>query len=331
MKFSQNDPKTFFNIDFKLNSLEKMFFHSKSRLSEGFNQGMFNEDFGNVFRARSYDEDDILEIESNNEELSNKLLSAIITRYDFHRAIRRVVDISNDIASDLICYGKACYFAYKTEDDELIIRSCSPYSLFKAFGLTVQYVPKGVRARWDHEDEVIQRELRFLNRSKVLYFRMPYSIATRIQAQNKLLKVIDGQAHSLAHQFMPRPTHENPSPTNYFDFTVWKDKSDEAMLKATKHTGWSARTTFDHTSDFFHCHRLIRFTRLQVELRDHILKELSHQLTRLGQLEDKGFQLELLPTGKLPSIDGLDNLNAKLTAETTSFKSILDYCYGKEG
>ena len=134
------------------------------------------------------------------------------------------------------------------------------------------------------------------------------------------------------HQFgvtdiHPQATHENPNPTNHFDFSVWRDTQEHALYRSTGGTGWNGRK-YDSSkrSDFFDCHRLIRFRRNQLKLRDDILRQLSAELSRVGKGYNAEFTVEISVTDELPSVEHLNELEARLTREEVGFTEIIDYC-----
>lgn len=128
--------------------------------------------------------------------------------------------------------------------------------------------------------------------------------------------------------YFPNATYESPNPRNDFDFRVWNEARDFALYRATRETGWKGRK-FDSVkrSDFFDCHRLIRFRRNQVKFRDQILAQLSDELTRVGKNYKSGFKIVFLPTNELPSVAQFNELEAKLSREEIGFSDVLDFCY----
>lgn len=297
---------------------------------EGFNQQMFDEDFANIFHHSDRHAGDLFELQTNNEELTQRLLGKVKTRYGPCQVDETVREMVEEIARSLIWSGEAFYFLHDDhEKEETHIASYSSKNIFRFAGLTVQYLPKRFERHLDSEDTALGRELRLLDKSKILYFRLPTAMRRMLAAQNSVLASLDKYDGSTPLQFLPQATHENPNPTSDFDFRVWRDTIDLALYSATKTTGWNGRK-YDSKkrSDFFDCHRLIRFRKNQLTLRDQILNQLSGELTRVGQHYRKGFRIRVLTTNILPSVSRLDDLEARLTREEAGFKEVIDYCFG---
>jgi hypothetical protein len=200
--------------------------------------------------------------------------------------------------------------------------------IFKILSIIFQYLPKRVERNWDSDDVELGREIRILDSKRVLFFSWPKYVCKKIRAQNRILKVIDRYAYDRATKHMVQPTHENPNPKNYFNFSVWRDIQDDALFEATKSTGWSGRqSSHPKRSDFFLCHRLIRFRKLQVETCTHILASLSKQLTTIGKLQSPDFQIQISFSDDYPSVSKLNELERRLELEEISFGEVLNYCF----
>lgn len=158
-------------------------------------------------------------------------------------------------------------------------------------------------------------------------FVTPKAIKRMLSLQNRTLAVIDKHQFGVT-QFQPQATHENPNPTNHFDFGIWRDTQDRALYRSTRATGWNGRKyDSSKSSDFFDCHRLIRFRRNQLVLRDDILSQLSVELSRVGKGYNRKFAAEVSGTDELPSVAHLNELEARLTREEVGFTEIIDYCF----
>jgi len=198
----------------------------------------------------------------------------------------------------------------------------------RIFGTHVQWVPKRTETRFDRQDQVLPREIRILDRASLMRFDMPKAIRRILSTQNRILNSLDKHLY-VGTEFLAQATHENPYPTNHFDFNVWNDAQERALYRATRDTGWSGRKyDSSNRSDFFVCHRLIRFRKNQLLLRDDILSQLSGQLSRIGKRFENKFTVEILGTNELPNIERLNELDRKLKREEVGFKEVIDYCYG---
>jgi hypothetical protein len=211
--------------------------------------------------------------------------------------------------------------------EDIRIAPLSEIGVFHFLNIYFQWVPKRRELYRDCSNEVLPRELRILDRAKLIQFIIPNSIRRMLSEQNRILAALDKHQYD-STRFFPRATHENPNPINYFDFRVWKDTQERVLYRSTKHTGWNGRK-YDSSkySDFFSCYRLIRFRRNQLILRDHILNQLGDELTRIGSLYDTNFHIEISPTNVLPKVDELDDLKARLSTEEVSFSEVLNFCY----
>lgn len=327
MKISRKAPTDFMNYELSLNPLEQRLFGPTKRMGN-LNQKMFKDDFRNIFVGSSRRNADIFNISSNNDQIQEKLLGSFISRGRISKGHFDVEGIVEEVTQSLLHYGKAAYFLQDDKHEGSFIRPLPSNTIFKFLGLVFQYVPKHVQHNWDSDDVVLGREIRLMERPRVLLFDWKNTVLKKISAQNRILKTLDRYTYEGASKHIPRPTHENPNPKNYFDFSVWKEAQDDALFMATKLTGWSGRKSSQpNRSDFFICHRLIRFRKLQVELATHILDTLSKQLTAIGKREVADFELKISFSDEFQSVRELENLEHKLESEEVSFREVLDYCY----
>lgn len=288
---------------------------------------MFEEDFASIFKYASRRSGRLFDISSSNEEMTERLLSNVETRYGPHPFDETVREWVEGIAQSLVQFGAAHYFLKDdAKRDDIRIASFGSSGVVHLFGTHIQWVPKRSVRHWDRDDEEVPREIRILDSAKVMRFVMPKAIKRMLSIQNKTLAVIDKHQFGMA-DFQPQATHENPDPTNHFDFSVWRDTQERALYRSTRATGWNGRQ-YDSSkrSDFFVCHRLIRFRRNQLVLRDDILSQLNSELSRVGKGYNAEFTVEISGTDELPSVAHLNALEARLTREEAGFTEIIDYC-----
>lgn len=313
--------------DVHLGLIDRLWIKS-DRERPGFNRRMFDEDFANFFWSMNRRSGNLFDIVSNDEELTQKLLGTIKTRYAPHSVDETIRELVEEIAQSLICFGRAYFFLHDdTEQEKIYLTSFSSHGVARLFGMHIQWVPKRRVRYLDRDDEEFPREIRILDASKVIRFDMPISIKRMLSAQNRTLAVLDKIQFGEA-KFHSQVTHENPIPNNHFDFRVWKDTQERALYRATRKSGWNGRE-YDSTkrSDFFDCRRLIRFRRNQLLLRDDILNQLSGELSRIGKGYKAEFSVEISGTDELPSVSHLNELELRLASEEVGFNEIIDYCY----
>lgn len=303
-------------------------FIKRERQKPDFNRRMFDEDFARLFRSTNSHNRTLFEIVTNDDELMQKLLGNVKTRYapqSVDKTIRKLVE---EIAQSLIWFGKAYFFLHDdTEQEEVHVASISTSGIVSLFGTLIQWVPKRRERDWDRDDEEHHREIRILNAAKIMRFDMPISIKRMLSAQNRTLAVLDKHQSGVT-DFQPHATHENPNPNNNFDFSVWSKTQERALYRATRSTGWNGRKYYSSNhSDFFDCHRLLRFRRNQLLLRDDILKQLSDALSRVGKGYNAEFSVEISGTDELPSVTHLNELEGRLAREEVGFNEIIDSCY----
>ncbi|MTD41177.1 hypothetical protein GIX45_21660 [Erwinia sp. CPCC 100877] len=311
------------------NFIDRFFINLKYK-KPGLNRSMFNEDFARIFCSGSRRTGHLFSIESNDNQLEQKLFGNIKTRHSPYRIDEKICELVEDVAQLLIEFGDAYYFVYDNiEKQEIYITPFRAIGVFRFFNVYCQLVPQRCLKNGNSEVREYPRELRILDRTKVMCFSMPNSIKRMLSEQNRFLSVLDKHLFD-GTDFYPKATHENPNPKNDFDFRVWNDTQERALYRATRETGWNGRK-YDSSkrSDFFVCHRLIRFRRNQLILRDHILKLLGNEFTRVGRQYNAEFHVTILPTDVLPKIDKLDDLEARLLKEEATFSEILDFCYGR--
>lgn len=287
-------------------------FVKRNRESSGINRRMFTEDFSRIFRYSDWHNGSLFKICSSDEELTERLLSNVQTRHGPHPVDETVREWVEDIAQSLVWFGAAHYFLKDdAERDDIHIASFGSNGVAHLLGTHIQWVPKRTARHWDRDDEEAPREIRILNSAKVMCFVIPKTIKRMLSRQNRTLAVIDKHQFRVA-DFQPQATYEDPNPTNHFDFSAWRDTQERALYRSTRVTGWNGRK-YDSSkrSDFFDCHRLIRFRRNQLVLRDDILSQLSAELSRVGKCYNAGFSVEISGTDELPSVAHLNNLEAR--------------------
>lgn len=324
MKVFRAEPMCRYSIhDVHFGFIDRLFVKLE-RERPDFYRRMFDEDFARLFHSINHRSGNLFEIVSNDDELMQKLLGNVKTRYPQRSVDEKIRELVEEIAQSLILFGRAYYFLCDdTDQDEIYIASLSSVGVVRLLGTYMQWVPRRRKRRPGRDDEELPREIRFLDATKVIHFDMPKSVKRMLSAQNKTLTVLDKYRFSLSQAI-----HESPKPTNHFDFRLWSDSQARALYRATRDTGWNGRK-YDSSkrSDFFDCHRLIRFRRNQLKLRDYILNQISGELSRVGKGYNAEFTVEISGTDELPSIIHLNELEAKLASEEVGFNEVIDYCY----
>lgn len=310
------------NIDL----IDKLFL-KQERHEPGSNRRMFNEDFGRLFRSSNSKSDYNFDITSNDMKLLTKLLSNFSTRYkpySIDAAVRKFID---EIAQSLILFGVAYYSLYDNTEEEIHMFSFSSRGIKRLFGSYIQWVPKRVHREMNQYEKELPREIRILEASKIMFFDMPKQIKRMLFMQNRILATIDKHKFE-AVSFLSQATHENPNPANHFDYRVWNELQEQALYYATRITGWNRRVSDSkNQSDFFDCHRIIRFRQNQLLLRDDILKQLSTELSKIGRIYNSEFSVEITATDELSKISYLNELERRLVQEEVEFSEIIDYCF----
>jgi hypothetical protein len=328
MKIFRAEPSRWHHFYDEQIGLVDSLFVKCERQEPGSNRRMFDEDFARLFHSMNRRSGNLFEVVSNDDELMQKLLGNVKTRYAPHPVDETIRKLVEEIAQSLIWSGKAYYFLHDdTEQEEIYVASFSSGGVVRLFGTHIQWVPKRRERHWDRDDEELPREIRILDAAKVMRFDMPTSIKRMLSAQNRTLTVLDKHQFGVTN-FHPQATYENPNPTNHFNFRVWQDTQERALCRATRSTGWNGRKyDSSNRSDFFDCHRLIRFRRNQLLLRDDILNQLSGELSRVGKGYKTEFSVEISGNNELPSVARLNELEVRLAREEVGFKEIIDYCY----
>ena len=328
MKIFRAKPSHWHDLsDVKIGLVDSLFIKREQQQSD-FNRRMFNKDFSILFHSVNRQCGNLFKIASNDDELLQKLLGNVKTRYAQHLVDETIREFVEKIAQSLIWFGSAYYFLHDDkEQEEVHVASFSSVGIVRLFGAHIQWVPKRRKRHWDRDDEELPREIRILEAAKVMRFDMPISIKRMLSAQNRTLAVLDEHQFGMT-SFHHQATYENPNPTNHFDFRVWKDTQERTLYRATRRSGWNGRNYgSSKRSDFFDCHRLIRFRRNQLLLRDQILNQFSSALSRVGKGYKAEFSVEISGTDELPSIAHLNELEVRLAREEVGFNEIIDYCY----
>lgn len=306
---------------------DSIFLKRRKRKAE-FNRRMFEEDFARIINYTNNRSRRLFDISSNDEALSERLLSNVETRYGFRSVDETVRELVREIAQSLVQSGTVYYCLEDgAKPGDIRIASFSQNGVARLFGRYIQWVPKRTERHWERDDELLPREIRILDSAKVMCFVMPKAIKRMLSSQSKTLSVIDAHQFRMT-DFQVQATHDNPNPTNHFDFSIWRNMQERALYRSTRATGWNGRK-YDSSkrSDFFDCYRLIRFRRNQIAIRDDILKQLGAELSRIGKVYNGEFSIKISGTDELPTAEHLNELEARLTREEASFTEIIDYCF----
>lgn len=326
--FNRTTPLVHFRSADARGGLLDRFFVRMGRKEFGLNERMFNDDFCRIFHHFNRHVHDLFDIDTNDHNLTERLFAGVKTRYSPHGADETIREWTEEIAKALIWEGEAYYHLLGDADsDNVKINSFGPNGVMTFLGVMFQWVPRHVERHWDRDAEEKPREVRFLDRHKVLRFKMPKMLRKILRAQNRTLATIDRYRYGLTN-FHPLATHEDPNPTTHFDFSVWRGAQDQVFYRSTRGTGWNGRK-YDGAkrSDFFDCHRLIRFRRNQIILRDDILRQLGSELTRLGQKFNSEYAIDIKATERLPNVEQLDELETRLSEENAAFSEVIGFCY----
>ncbi|WP_247842112.1 hypothetical protein [Pseudomonas sp. MWU12-3103b] len=329
MKIFKADPSYWFRTcETNLGFIDSLFV-KQVRHKPDFLRRMFDEDFARLFHPRNRRNGNLFQIVSNDDGVMQKLLGNVQLRRSRRSVDETIYELVTEIAKTLIWCGEAHYLIFDdTENGGVGVASFNSQGVLRLFGRHIQWVPKRNERHWDRENIELPREIRILDSAKVMRFEVPKTIKRMLTTQNRTLKVLDKYQFIRTTDFHLPPTHENPNPTNHFDFEAWSDIQDISLYRATRSTGWNGRK-YDASkrSDFFDCHRMIRFRRNQLSLRDAILYQLGNELSRIGKNYTAEFSIKISATDQLPSVAYLDELTERLAAEKVGFTEIIDYCY----
>lgn len=187
MKVVKGDPVSTHHYEKELNWFDKLFVKTYDR-DEGLNLHMFKEDFLNIIHHGNRSSGNLFHIETNNDDLTDRLLNNVETRYGPSPADKVIAELIEEIAQSLMWYGRAIYYLHDDDEKaETHVVSYSSESIFRFARIPFQYLPSRVVRNWGSEDVTKNRELRILDARKTLSFKWPTSIRQKICAQNKVL------------------------------------------------------------------------------------------------------------------------------------------------
>lgn len=308
------------------NALIDRLFTDRLHHKIGFYQNMFNEDFSSIFHYSSSQYENIFEVVTNDDELIRTLLGYVETEYSKTPVNEILLEMVKEIAQSLVWFGRVFYFFHDSVDYEKPrIDSLDSAGVARFFGIYLQWIPKR-KEKYSNRSEEYSREIRILDASKLMRFDLPKPLKCMLLEQNRTLSIID-KHHGYASNYIAKAMNKTTDQTNYFDFGVWEKIQKRALYRATLGTGWNCRDyNYSKASDFFYCHRMIRFRRNQLLLRDGILKQLSSELSKVGKSHNTEFSVNISCSEALPSIAHLDELEVRLEREDVGFDEISDYC-----
>lgn len=329
MKISRDRPLVLRGDNSAWNWAERHLFE-RSRAGRSFYQHMFREDMLLRFSLMGSREAPPFELDSTSPELTEQLLAKVTRRYR-PRQQELLVELLAEIAASFLARGKSFYWVKHDQKGwPSGLMDISNQRVFSFLGQVIQYSPPGLKLLDDYSEVSTKREIRVLDRRRVLTFKLPRPIRLKIARQNRVLRALDNSGLRVPLAFQPKVTHENPNVGTHFNFAQWRTFQDLALYKGTRDTGWNGRNSNDDKrSDFFDCVRLLRFRRLQLSLRDAILQQLSNELCRVGRGYDPQFCITIRASNNLQSIAQLDEIASKLEREEVSFTEVINFCFTK--
>lgn len=102
-----------------------------------------------------------------------------------------------------------------------------------------------------------------------------------------------------------------------YDFTYHRKAHQESVAYATRRWGWTGRGMWaEESSEYFTAHRILRFRRAQILLRDHILDQMNTLLHR------EGIKVRIVVDG-LPAAEEIDSMLTRLERGTATYADAL--------
>ncbi|WP_428529182.1 hypothetical protein [Roseibium sp.] len=299
----------------------------KKREQPGFYRRMFDEDFSQLFNLRQSSNNKCFEVKSNDSALTERLLNSTSDRHTAHKLDDKIRDLVETVARTLIRFGTSyCFVQDDGEGSPIRLVFFPSTGMITAFGALLQWVPKDIENPSNPNGATGSREIRIIDQSRVMRFVLPKPIERMLSAQNRILAALDKHDLSTA-TLQSQVSSAHADGAMLFDMSVWEQQREKALFRATRDTGWNGRDRGSpERSDFFDCHRLIRFRRNQLILRDDILDQAGRELTRIGASIHPDYSISIAAANGQPSITCLNSLEAKLSAEEVSFNEIIDYC-----
>ncbi|MCY4101207.1 MAG: hypothetical protein OXF46_09845, partial [Rhodobacteraceae bacterium] len=152
---------------------------------------MFNQDFTNLFRSQNQSMDNLFSIDSNDKELTEKLFQNIQTRYSPYSVDGTIRELVKEIAQSLICFGSSYYFLHiETDGIPFRLVPINAETVFCLLGVYFQYIPKRIERNWDQDDKELSREIRILDRDKLICFNIPGTLKLILSKQNRILTTL---------------------------------------------------------------------------------------------------------------------------------------------
>ncbi|MBY5761528.1 hypothetical protein [Rhizobium leguminosarum] len=327
MKISRASPRLLRRDNKNLSWLERLLLR-RSRIDGGSNRHMFQDDFLLIFTLIKSREGAPFSIDTNKPELADRLLANVAPRHHYRKRQRQITELVEEVANAFLTYGRAFFWMEHDEQNATTtLVNVSRDDIYSILGQAFQFCPPGSELDTSYRETATSREIRVIDRRRLLHLEMPPRLRRALTIQNRILSSLNRYDMSVPLAFQPKATHESPNPTTSFDYSRWREAQDLAFYRATRGTGWNGRMyDSEKRSDFFDCFRLIRFRRMQLTVRDEILGQLSKEFSRVGRNYDASFQVTISATAELQSIAQLDELEARLTREEVGFTEIIDFC-----
>lgn len=167
MKIVKGEPRHPYSVKDAQYGFLDLVFCRLERERPNFNRRMFDEDFARMFHYSNRHSGALFDINTSNQELTERLLANVDTQYGPHAAQETIREWVEEIAQSLVWSGKAYYYLWdEQESDGIRISAFGPSGVTTLLSAAFQWVPRHTERNWDRDDEERPREVRFLGSAK---------------------------------------------------------------------------------------------------------------------------------------------------------------------
>lgn len=252
---------------------------SGRREMPGFYAHMFTEDvhIGIMgYRANNAGEGH-REIRVEGEEeavMAAEALCASLARPARHTISKTIELAIESIALHLAWYGKSVYEISRGGVNEVFLQIVPPRHLIRVPRAFVQLVPRADR-QWSKGQRYAVLPI-----SEAWVIRMPKTLGG-VHGYRRLLALLNTFSGT-GPEFWTRDLQAGKVNSD-FSYSDYRRMQATSVARLTRAWGWNRRDTSNNfDTEFFYFYRSLRFRRGQAILRDHIVAELNHLLSRLA-------------------------------------------------
>ncbi|TGD75993.1 hypothetical protein E4634_00095 [Mangrovimicrobium sediminis] len=244
---------------------------------------------------------------AQSEVSRTKDLLSQFSGYGRHSNEELLIDAIGEIVLSLSHEGRALYEIHQQENGQTTLNQFTSQKLIKLPFYYVQLIPAIDQELW-------KRKFSKLRSSRVWKIEMPSRLGG-YKGYRKILSEL-GRFDSTGPKYW-REELENGTISELFNFSEYSLNRDIYLNRITRAWGWNRRAvSSDRSTEYFTIYKSARFNLSEAILREHIIQELNHLLSKLR------IECKIQVTG-LPTESGIEEALEQLEKGNIGFEEIV--------